>query len=120
MASFPQLKTSAVAQYPARRTAIFRNQSVRFLDGREQRYRDSAGALRRWEIRLQQLDEGEAAAIEEFFAAQQGAFGSFEFTDPWDGQVYPNCSLASDELEVTAVGEMSGTARVVIRENRSN
>ena len=39
MASFPQLKTSAVAQYPARRTAIFRNQSVRFLDGREQRYR---------------------------------------------------------------------------------
>ena len=52
---------------------------------REQRYRDSAGARLEWEIQLSELDEGELAAIEEFFLANQGAFGSFSFTDPWDG-----------------------------------
>jgi len=118
MATFPQLKTSAVAQYPARRTVMFRNQSVRFLDGREQRYRDSAGPLRRWEIRLEQLDESEAAAIEEFFGAQQGAFGSFTFIDPWDGAVVDNCSFTGDELELMSLGEMMGATRLVIQENR--
>lgn len=120
MASFPRLKTSAVAQYPARRRVSYQNQAMRFVDGREQRYRDSAGSLRRWEIRLELLDEGEVASIEEFFAAMQGRFGSFEFTDPWDGRVYGDCSLANDELAATALGEMNGATRLVVEENRSN
>jgi hypothetical protein len=118
MASLPQLKTSAVAQYPARRRLAFRNQIVRFLDGREQRYRDSAGATRRWEIRLEQLDEGELAALEEFFAAQQGELGDFEFTDPWDGESYASCSFASDCVELVSIGELRGATRLVIQENR--
>jgi phage-related protein len=118
MASFPNLKTSAVAQYPARRALQFQNQTVRFVDGSEQRYRDSAGPLHRWEIRLQQLDEREIAAIEQFFAEQQGAFGEFAFTDPWDGQIYPKCSLEQDDLELTSAAEMSGSATVTIVENR--
>jgi hypothetical protein len=118
MASFPQLKTSVVAQYPARRTIAFRNEAVRFLDGRQQWYRDSAGPLRQWEIRLEQIDEGEAAALEEFFAAQQGAFGSFEFVDPTDGALYSDCSFAVDEMETTAHGEMRIATRLVIQENR--
>ena|SRR5438067_1346425 len=118
MANFPNLKTSAVAQYPARRAVAFRNETVRFVDGREQRYRDSAGPLHRWEIRLDQLDEREIAEIEQFFAANQGAFGDFEFTDPWDGQVHRNCSVATDDLELTALAEMSGAATLAIRENR--
>jgi uncharacterized protein DUF2460 len=118
MATFPTLKTSAVAQYPARRTTAFQNQTVRFVDGREQRYRDSGGPLRRWEIRLEQLDEGEVARIEEFVATNQGAFGDFAFTDPFDGQVYPSCSLDGDLLEWTAHGEMSASTKLVIEENR--
>ena len=118
MANFPNLKTSAVAQYPARRALSFRNQTVRFVDGREQRYRDSAGPLRRWEIRLDQLDEREMADIEQFFAAQQGGFGDFAFTDPWDGEVYRSCSLAGDDLELTSLAEMSGRASLTIQENR--
>lgn len=117
-ATFPGLKTSAVAQYPARRTVRYQNQAVRFLDGTEQRYRDSAGALHEWEIRLDQLDEQELAAIEEFLSAVQGAFGSFSFTDPWDGTAYPNCSLATDELALTTTGEMNGSTRLVVMENR--
>ena len=118
MASFPKLKTNAVAQYPAKKEIRFRNQAVRFLDGTEQRYRDAAGALRRWEISLDQLDEAEMAALEEFFAENQGAFGEFLFTDPWDAQTYSNCSLETDELDMTTLSEVRGRASVIVTENR--
>jgi hypothetical protein len=118
MATFPNLKTSAVAQYPATKALRFQNQALRFLDGTEQRYRDAAGPLHRWQISLSQLDEGEMAALDAFFAANQGAFGSFAFTDPWDGTVYPNCSLASDELDARSVAEMSGATSLTVMENR--
>ncbi len=118
MATFPVLKTNAVAQYPARRAVQFLNQTLRFLDGTEQRYRDSAGPLHRWEIRLDQLDESEAAALDEFFMSCQGAFDSFAFTDPWDGHVYENCSLAADDIQLTAADEMQGSTVLTVVENR--
>jgi hypothetical protein len=118
MATFPALKTNAVAQYPAARSFRFRNQVLRFVDGSEQRYRDSAGPLHRWEIRLAELDEGEMAALESFFADNQGSFASFAFTDPWDGAVYANCSLASDAADLTSVGEMRGQTGLTVAENR--
>jgi hypothetical protein len=118
MATFPALKTSAVAQYPARKYVRFQNQTLRFVDGTEQRYRDAGSPLHRWDIPLNELDEGEMAALEEFFAANQGAFGNFEFTDPWDGHVYTNCSLQTDTLASTAAGEMRGSASLTVVENR--
>jgi Conserved hypothetical protein 2217 (DUF2460) len=119
MATFPKLKTNAVAQYPATRALQFRNQVMRFLDGVEQRYRDASGPLHRWTIRLEQLDEGELAAIDNFFASNQGRFGSFAFVDPWDGTAYPDCSLSSDDLDLTAVAEMKGQTSLTVVENRT-
>jgi len=118
MATFPVLKTSAVAQYPAMRYVQYRNHAVRFVDGTEQRYRDATGPLHRWGIRLSQLDESEVAAIEEFFAANEGAFGSFAFTDPWDGRVYSNCSLSVDSLNMQTLAEMRGNTMLTVVENR--
>jgi Conserved hypothetical protein 2217 (DUF2460) len=118
MATFPSMKTNAVAQYPARRSVRYQNEVVRFVDGAEQRYRDCAGPLHQWEIRLDLLDEGELAALEAFFAANQGASGSFTFTDPWSGQAYDNCSLASDAMAMTASGEMRSATALVVREGR--
>ncbi|HLK66867.1 MAG TPA: DUF2460 domain-containing protein [Bryobacteraceae bacterium] len=118
MVNFPKLKTSAVAQYPANRVLSFRNQTLRFLDGTEQRYRDSAGPLHRWEIRLNQLDEGEMSALETFFEMSEGRFGAFTFTDPWDGTVYPSCSLASDGLDLITSEEMNGATSLTVVENR--
>jgi hypothetical protein len=118
MSTFPKLKTDAVAQYPASRAPRFQNQALRFVDGLEQRYRDSAGPLRRWEISFDALDESEIAALEQFFADCQGCFGSFAFTDPWDGHEYPDCRLASDELESIAMAEMQGRTSLTIVENR--
>lgn len=119
MANFPTLKTGAVAQYPANKTFYFRNQILRFLDGTDQRYRDSSGPLHAWELRLNKLGEAEMATIEAFFAENQGSFGTFTFTDPWDGQVYRNCSLASDSLGLVSTDETQGSVIVKIVENRS-
>jgi uncharacterized protein DUF2460 len=118
MANFPKLKTSAIAQYPATRAIHFRNQILPFLDGSDQRYRDWPGSLRQWGIRLDILDESEMAALEEFFITTAGSLGSFEFTDPWDGQTYTNCSFGADELTLTSLGEMNGRTALTILQNR--
>ncbi len=118
MATFPKLKTNAVAQYPATKTLRFQNQTLRFVDGREQRYRDSGGPLHRWEIHLNALDESELAALEQFLDQNQGRLSSFAFTDPWDGTAYANCSLARDDLELIALGEMQGKTSLTVVENR--
>jgi hypothetical protein len=89
------------------------------MDGKSQRYRDSSGPLRRWEIRLDRLDETEMAAIEQFFAENQGGFGTFEFTDPWDGQTYTNCSFTNDDLGMTSLDERKGQTAVAVKQNRS-
>jgi hypothetical protein len=114
MADFPKLKTGAVAQYPITRDTRLRNQTVRFLDGSAQRYRDTGAVRRRWVIRLDLLDEGESAAFQEFFAAVQGAYATFTFTDPWDGHAYENCRLESDTADFTAAGEMQGSITLTV------
>lgn len=116
--TFPKLRTDAVAQYPATRVIRFQNRVLTFIDGTAQRYRESATALRQWEIRLDQLDEAEITALEQFFTDQQGAFGTFAFTDPWDDQVYPNCSFAAGDLGLTSFGEAQGRLALVVKENR--
>ena len=118
MPTFPQLKTGAVVQYPLARQEEFRNQTIRFVDGTEQRYRDTGAARQRWHIHYDGLDDSELGAIEEFFLANQGAFGSFAFTDPWDGQVYDDCSLELDELGVTTMAEMRGLTQLKVVRNR--
>jgi phage-related protein len=117
MTTFPTLKTNAVAQYPVARREQFQNQTVRFVDGSDQRYRDSAGARMEWDIQFSELDEGELAAIEEFFLANQGAFGSFSFTDPCDGHVYDDCSVADDGLALVTEGEMRGNTKLTVVRN---
>jgi hypothetical protein len=118
MATFPTLKTGAFAQYPASRSLEYRNQVLRFVDGSEQRYRDSAGPLRRWIIRLNQLDPTEISLIEAFFLTNQGAFASFAFVDPWDGKSYPDCRIASDILAQIAQDEFRNATSITIMENR--
>jgi len=119
MASFPTLKTSAVTQYPATKAVKFQNQVVRFVDGTEQRYRDCAGPLHQWVIRLSELDDTEMAAVEQFLESNQGSFGSFSFTDPWDNQTYSNCSFVDDAINLTSVEEMRSNTSVTVKENRT-
>lgn len=118
MPTFPKLKTSAVAQYPATKTLAYANQVLKFLGGDEQRYRESRAALRRWVVRLDLLDHAELAALELFFLMQQGRMGTFLFVDPWDQTQYPDCSLDQDIFELELRGETQGRTELLIRENR--
>jgi|ERR1035437_5961864 hypothetical protein len=118
MTQFPRLKTQAVAQYPATKTEWLDNQSLRFLSGEEQFFRNAAAPLRRWTIRLSRLDQSEMAAIEQFFLDNEGRGCNFVFSDPWSGTDYPNCSLANDELDLTWQAEMSGETLLTVTEGR--
>jgi hypothetical protein len=119
MPDFPRLKTNSVMQYPAARNFRFTNAVLNFLDGRQQCYRESADTLRRWRIRLDLLDEAELAKLQSFFVSEQGRFGAFCFTDPWDERAYSDCSLDQDSFEFDLLGEMRARTVLVVRQNRS-
>lgn len=119
MDSFPILSTGAVLQYPASKSLRFSTQIVRFIDGSEQRFSDYPKVLRRWTVALDRLSETEMNKFREFFRIRNGAAGQFSFTDPWDGALYPNCSLENDQMAETLVEEGRGKTTLIIRENRS-
>jgi hypothetical protein len=119
MATLPLLKTGAVTQYPASTRIRCKSEVLRYLDGNEQRYREHPNPAHEWAIRLDLLDEGEVAAMEEFFQAQQGQFGSFAFTDPHTGIPYPDCSIREDSMGTDVLGEMRGRTMLVVKENRA-
>lgn len=116
---FPKLKSGAVTQYPSQRGIEYRTEVLRFVDGGEQRYRESAGPRRRWSIRLDLLDDREAAAVETFFRAERGRKENFSFTDPWSGVAYSSCSLGSDELEMEWRGEGRCRTALIVVENQN-
>lgn len=118
MSDFPSLRTGAVVQYPATRQIRSSTCVLRFLDGSEQRFREYGGPIRSWTIRLDLLDDREMAALESFFLSEQGQSGSFSFTDPWDGTVYPDCSLEDDSLSLKFGNLNRGSTALVIKENR--
>jgi phage-related protein len=117
MANFPPLKTGAVAQYGSDRSRQFSTQVLRFMDGSEQRFPGYGTPLLEWVIRLDLLDESELENLELFFESEGGRAGSFSFTDPWDGTVYPNCSFASDDLVLEFQEVARGKTQVVVKEN---
>jgi hypothetical protein len=119
MLNFPTLKTGSVVQYPFHVSESFGNEVLQFLGGDEQRYRTTAGALRRWVIKLDLLDEAEMRAIDAFFAAVSASFATFSFTDPATGTAHPNCYVAADDLQQTFHGELRGGLSLVIQEGRA-
>jgi hypothetical protein len=116
MASFPLLKTGAVAQYPLQRSVGFSTETVQFLDGSRQRYRTRGSGLRSWTVKLDQLDQAELSAIIAFVEQQEG--GIFAFTDPTTGEVVSKCVFAVEQLGVELMDEMQGRAELVIEEVR--
>jgi phage-related protein len=118
MSNFPTLKTGATLQYPAQRATEFSTDVVRFVDGSEQRFRGYATSLRRWVIQLNLLDETELHTLREFFVTQSGAAQSFSFTDPWDGTVFPNCSLDGDDMTEELSSAEQGKTMLTVVENR--
>jgi hypothetical protein len=114
MATFPLLKTGAVAQYPLDSAVSFSTQAVRFMDGSQQRFRVYGTGLRRWTLKLDQLDAQELAAVIAFVEQQGSAV--FAFTDPVTGDNAATCMISGQQFDATMKGEMSGQTTVVIEE----
>jgi hypothetical protein len=117
-AIFPSLKTGAVMQYPATKSAQYSSFVVRFLDGADQRYRQYSTPLHRWIINLEMLDESELSTLEQFFIAQEGRFATFTFVDPWTQTSFPNCSIDQDILDYQLSEETRGAMKLIVSENR--
>jgi hypothetical protein len=98
MNTFPKLSTQAVTQYPA---VLESSQPVRvlqFTDGSDQRYLVQPKPLRLWRINMNQLNEDEVQAIENFFTNQQGQYSVFTFPDPFSGRDVSSCRFAGPAL----------------------
>jgi hypothetical protein len=117
MSAFPKLNTGAVAQYPLGRRRRPSTRVLAFVDGSEQRFRLHRAAARAWTLRLGLLDEDELAALERFFAAQQGPAQTFTFTDPWTGEAVENCRMAEEELETVLRDPLRGETTLTIVED---
>jgi hypothetical protein len=98
MATFPLLKTGAVAQYPFETTSGQGSQVLRFIDGTDQRWLTHGSTLRAWRIQLDLLDEDEISSLEAFFRGQLGGYSKFTFPDPYSGTNVPACRFAEDSL----------------------
>jgi hypothetical protein len=112
--TFPTLKTGAVAQYPLDRGVRFSTQSVRFLDGTQQKFRLYGQGLRRWSIDLNLLDEQELGALIDFVEVEGS--GIFSFVDPISGDTAAQCVIASEQFDAVMNGELRGAASIVVEE----
>jgi hypothetical protein len=65
------------------------------------------------------LDDAELNALNQFFGAQQGRFGTFSFIDPWTQATIPSCTLEQDSLDYEVAGEMRGSTSLAIVETRT-
>jgi Conserved hypothetical protein 2217 (DUF2460) len=116
---FPILNTGAVTQYPAKATTTFSSQVLSFVDGSEQRFPGYASSLLSWTVQLDLLDEDEMTRLADFFANMTGPAGSFAFTDPATGTVFPDCSFANDEFSLDVSAGDLGKTTFTVLENRS-
>ena len=118
MSTFPVLNSSAVLQFPASRTLSYSTDIVQFIDGTEQKYRAYGRPVHSWEIKLDALGEDEVQRVMAFVQQVRGPLDTFAFTDPWDGLVYPSCSLAGETATAEFLESSRARTRLVIRENR--
>jgi len=116
---FPTLKTGAVMQYPGKRVLQFCTDVVRFLDGTEQRYRDYARYCTGGPSNSTYWMNLNLPSTTNSLYLTRARSETFSFTDPWDGTVYANCSLAADTFAFTVTGEMRGATTVTVCENRT-
>ena len=119
MSTFPSLKTGAVVQSPTTRSMQFATSIIQFVDGSEQRFQLYPRQYRRWIISFDLLDEDELQNVRLFVEQTNGAAGRFSFTDPWDGTVYPTCSIEGEDATAYFSGPLQCGVKLIIRENRA-
>lgn len=78
-----------------------------------------AGALMAWQLSLL-LSDTNLVTLETFFRGMEGRMWPFEFTDPDDETVHPNCRFGSDTLSIQHAGVNNNRVVVTIFEYQVN
>jgi len=110
MTSMPILSTGAVQQYPYVAGAAGQTRTFQFADGSEQRYL-MAPQRHTWSVNLKLLQDWEKAAFLDFAQNTLHTQAVFQFTDPFDGTVYPTCRIAVAPV----VDEIDGVAQTAVQ-----
>jgi hypothetical protein len=94
MATYPQLGSGALSQFPVRKNRRTRTVVNRAADGSTIKLADPAGAVTEWDLTYVDLSDAEATTLLGFFAAVEGSLTGFTFLDPAG-----NLLAASDHLD---------------------
>jgi hypothetical protein len=103
-------------QYPASVEFGQSVQVMRFLDGSGQRFLSQGRQYRRWQIRLDLLNDSEMNQLEAFFLAQGGEYSLFNFPDPFSGQNVLNCRLGAAGIASAFAGVDNGSTTLWVIE----
>src|SRR5579863_5682376 len=82
MSWFPQIGAGSIAQFPLRRTRMWRSIANQLESSERILLPDTPAGQIEWRLSLQELTDAETGRLSDFFAAEQGQFGSFLFIDP--------------------------------------
>ncbi len=93
MATYPQLESGALSQFPVRKSRRARTVVNQAADGSTIKLADPAAKVTEWVLTYADLNDQEATALLRFFAAAEGRLNGFTFLDPagnllaWSGQL---------------------------------
>lgn len=116
MLTFPVLNSGAVAQYPMPISYVSPVETIRFIDGTDQRFVTRGMTLRTWRIELSFLNEDEINSLEQFFEALSGQYQMFAFPDPYSGTTVANCRLGENSLATDYLATDLGSASLWVVE----
>jgi hypothetical protein len=117
--TFPLLSSGAVAQYSLPVVTGQAVQTIRFLDGADQRYLIQGRTFRQWEIQLTLLKDSEIAQLQTFFDEQQGDYGLFDFPDPISGETISNCRFLIPEMTCSYEGVGASSTILYVTETNA-
>jgi hypothetical protein len=82
MATYPQLESGALSQFPVQKNRRARTVVNRAADGSTIKLADPAAKVTEWLLTYADLNDQEATALLGFFAAAEGRLNGFTFLDP--------------------------------------
>ncbi|HNY39435.1 MAG TPA: hypothetical protein PKJ41_03540 [Bryobacteraceae bacterium] len=115
MAEFPRLKTGALAQDGLECGYRTQTEVLRYVDGGQQAVKTRRGR-KHWTVKLERLDEGELALVNELVETVRGETGTFAFTDPKTGVRHEACRIEGGSFEAYVAGLGDGRAELKIVE----
>jgi hypothetical protein len=125
---FPQLSTGALAQYPIKKTRLYRTITNVLADGSMFLAQDSGYSRSLWSLSYSGLSASDVQAIEAHFAACNGPLHEFTFIDPTENILLWSSDLSNAAWQTPslinvrpgAIDPFGGSGAFIITNNGEN